>query len=79
VQHRQLLQGFFLTVVLEGLEFKYHIKLSRGIFIIPQSLIMCLLCMRTEWKILKNRRFVGTLPEQNVRTQSKPWIMDMSG
>ncbi|ELT88041.1 hypothetical protein CAPTEDRAFT_225542, partial [Capitella teleta] len=61
MQNRQLLQGFFLTVVLEGLEYKYEMELSR------------------EWKMLKNRRFVGTLPEQNVRTQSKPWIMDMSG
>lgn len=30
-----------------------------------------------EWVILKNRRFVGTLQEQNVRTQSKPVIMEM--
>lgn len=30
-----------------------------------------------EWVILKNRRFVGRLQEQNVRTQSKPVIMEM--
>lgn len=30
-----------------------------------------------EWVILKNRRFVGRLQEQSVRTQSKPVIMEM--
>lgn len=32
-----------------------------------------------EWVILKNRKFVGTLQAQNVRTQSKPFIMEMEG
>ncbi|ESN96628.1 hypothetical protein HELRODRAFT_67815, partial [Helobdella robusta] len=27
--------------------------------------------------ILKNKKFMGTLSPQNVRTQSKPWIMEM--
>ncbi|XP_060590957.1 PIH1 domain-containing protein 1-like [Ruditapes philippinarum] len=31
-----------------------------------------------EWVILKNRRFVGTLQEQNVRTQSKPVIEEVN-
>jgi len=30
-----------------------------------------------EWRIMKNRKFVGTLLEQNVRAQSKPWIMEV--
>ena len=30
-----------------------------------------------EWVILKNRRFLGKLQEQTVRTKSKPLIMDM--
>ena len=31
------------------------------------------------WKILKNKKFLGSLPEQNIRTQSKPLIQDLSG
>jgi len=30
------------------------------------------------WSVLKNRKFLGSLPEQNVRTVSKPWIMEMN-
>ncbi len=30
IQQRQILLGFFLTVVLEGLEYKYDVTLSRG-------------------------------------------------
>ncbi|XP_045196240.2 PIH1 domain-containing protein 1-like isoform X2 [Mercenaria mercenaria] len=55
----ELFKTFFLTVMMEGLENKYEMLLSR------------------EWVILKNRRFVGTLQEQSVRTQSKPVIMEM--
>ncbi|KAK2192838.1 hypothetical protein NP493_21g01000 [Ridgeia piscesae] len=58
-ENSQVLLGFFLTVVLEGIEYKYNLTLDR------------------DWRILKNRKFVGSLPEQNVRTQSKPWIMEM--
>ncbi|XP_013387848.1 PIH1 domain-containing protein 1-like [Lingula anatina] len=29
------------------------------------------------YTMLKNRKFLGTLPEQNIRTQSKPLIMEM--
>lgn len=55
----ELFKTFFLTVMLEGLEAKYEIVLSK------------------DYVILKNRRFVGTLQPQNVRTKSKPFIMDM--
>ncbi|KAI0208774.1 PIH1 domain-containing protein 1 [Lamellibrachia satsuma] len=58
-EQSQVLLGFFLTVVLEGIEYKYNLTLDRN------------------WRILKNRKFVGSLPEQNIRTQSKPWIMEM--
>ncbi|XP_074662301.1 PIH1 domain-containing protein 1-like [Tubulanus polymorphus] len=51
--------GFFMTVVLEGLEYKYNIEIDR------------------EWKILKNKKFHGKIQPQNVRSQHKPWIMDM--
>ncbi|XP_064616124.1 PIH1 domain-containing protein 1-like [Liolophura sinensis] len=32
-----------------------------------------------EWVILKNKKFMGTLTEQNVRKESKPFIMEMDG
>jgi len=60
VNQRQMLLGFFIGIVLQGLEHKYNIELNR------------------QWKILKNRRFVGTLPEQRVRASSKPLIMEMN-
>ncbi|WAR08360.1 PIHD1-like protein [Mya arenaria] len=60
MQASELFRTFFLTVMMEGLEDKYNMQLSR------------------EWIILKNRKFVGTLQTQNVRTKSKPVIMEMS-
>ncbi|KAL5009731.1 hypothetical protein ScPMuIL_012036 [Solemya velum] len=32
-----------------------------------------------DWNVLKNRKFVGTLQEQYIRTKSKPLIMEMDG
>ena len=49
----------FRQVVLEGIEDKYKINLSR------------------DCKHLKNKKFMGTLPEQNVRTKSKPQIQEV--
>ncbi|KAJ8253640.1 hypothetical protein COCON_G00202520 [Conger conger] len=31
-----------------------------------------------EWKVLKNRKFLGSISEQNIRTKSKPSIQEMS-
>lgn len=30
-----------------------------------------------EWKVLKNRKFLGTLGEQNIRTKSRPVIQEL--
>ncbi|KAJ8402543.1 hypothetical protein AAFF_G00366260 [Aldrovandia affinis] len=30
-----------------------------------------------EWKVLKNRKFLGSVSEQNIRTKSKPTIQEM--
>ncbi|XP_005094795.1 PIH1 domain-containing protein 1 [Aplysia californica] len=35
--------------------------------------------LKRDWVFLKNRRSVGTLLEQHIRTKSKPVIMEMSG
>ncbi|XP_064628386.1 PIH1 domain-containing protein 1-like [Lineus longissimus] len=59
VKASELFMGFFLTVVLEGLEYKYEMQLDRN------------------WVILKNRRFMGNIQQQMVRSEAKPWIMDM--
>lgn len=32
-----------------------------------------------EYKLLKNRKSIGTLQMQNVRSKSKPFIMEMDG
>lgn len=31
----------------------------------------------TDCKIMKNRKFLGSLPEQSVRQKSKPFIIEM--
>jgi hypothetical protein len=36
------------------------------------------LTLDRNWSVLKNRKFLGSLPEQNIRTVSKPWIMEMN-
>lgn len=52
-------QGFFFSIVFEGLESKYDMLLDRN------------------YVILKNRKFLGSLSEQNLRTSSKPRIQEM--
>jgi len=52
--------GFFISIVIEGLEEKYKVKLDRN-------------C-----KILKNKKFMGKINEQFIRTKSKPLIAEMN-
>jgi len=59
IKEKEIFMSFFMTVVLEGIEDKYKINLSR------------------DCKHLKNKKFMGTLPEQNVRTKSKPQIQEV--
>ncbi|KAL5477926.1 hypothetical protein EMCRGX_G024783 [Ephydatia muelleri] len=59
IQKRPVMKDFLLTVVLEGLEEKYGVVLSR------------------DCKVLKNRKFLGPLPEQVVRQKPKPYIVEM--
>ena len=40
-------------------------------------IIVNVVAVYAEWVILKNRRFLGKLQEQTVRTKSKPLIVDM--
>jgi HSP20 family molecular chaperone IbpA len=60
VQNRSVMKDFLLTIVLEGLEEKYSLKLCR------------------ECKIMKNRKFIGVIPEQTVRSKPKPFIIEMT-
>ena len=34
-------------------------------------------CPDLDCKIMKNRKFIGSLPEQSVRRKSKPFIVEM--
>lgn len=52
--------GFFVSIVIEGLEEKYKIQLDRN-------------C-----KMLKNKKFMGKISEQFIRTKSKPLISEMN-
>ncbi|CAD5125691.1 DgyrCDS13898 [Dimorphilus gyrociliatus] len=54
IQKSQMLMVFFLTVTLEGIEYKYSTTLDKN------------------WVMLKNRKSVGTLQEQHLRTKSRP-------
>ena len=84
------MKNFLLTIAIEGLEDKYRILLSRGIYIhITILLYMCIctvscayLCMYfimyySACTVLKNRKFIGALPEQTVRQKPKPFIIEV--
>lgn len=59
VKKNKLFMEFLMTIVLEGLENKYNVELSR------------------DWKMLKNKKFFGSVSEQNIRTKSRPLIQEM--
>ena len=86
------MKNFLLTLAIEGLEDKYSILLSRGRYIyiaISLSVVILhssvhlvlyftlLLLLPPECTVLKNRKFVGALPEQTVRQKPKPFIIEM--
>ncbi|XP_067940872.1 PIH1 domain-containing protein 1-like [Watersipora subatra] len=59
IDKNNLFMGFFMSVIMEGLDNKYSVKLSR------------------EWVKLKNKRSMGFLQSQHIRSKSKPFIMEM--
>ena len=69
------MKDFLLTIVLEGLEEKYSLRLCRGKMSILKFNPFFVLFL--ECKIMKNRKFLGNLPEQNVRKAPKPFIIEM--
>ena len=90
LQKRPLMKDFLLTIVMEGLEDKYNMLLSRGKSLLSISLYClrcsvatpcigpCLFCNDIpDCRVLKNRKFVGALPEQTVRQKPKPFIIEM--
>lgn len=59
IKTNDLFMGFFMSVITEGLDNKYNVKLSR------------------DWVKLKNKKCMGKILPQYIRTASKPWIMEM--
>lgn len=46
-------------------------------FVVVVCFYCSLLLLASECKIMKNRKFLGHLPEQSVRQKSKPFIVEM--
>lgn len=46
-----------------------------GMFFV--AVLVILVAHSSECKIMKNRKFLGSLPEQSVRQKSKPFIVEM--
>lgn len=59
IKTNDLFMGFFMSVIMEGINNKYDITLHR------------------EWVKLKHKKSMGKILAQHVRTESKPWIMEM--
>lgn len=59
IKQNDLFMGFFMSVIMEGMDNKYEIKLHR------------------EWVKLKNKKCMGKVLTQRIRTESKPWIMEV--
>lgn len=79
IQDSQVLMGFFLTVTLEGIEYKYSISLDRSKNFTSVKLIRIIFFFFyhkinewIDWVMLKNRKNVGMLQEQHLRTKSRP-------
>lgn len=83
-----MFQQFVILVSMEGLENKYNLELSRGKCFdflcvcvnFPFMLVAVLnipFCVPADWKVLKNRKFLGSVSEQNIRTKSRPVIQEL--
>lgn len=59
IKTNDLFMGFFMSVIMEGIDNKYNVKLLR------------------EWVKLKNKKCMGKILPQHIRTESKPWILEM--
>ncbi|XP_067408350.1 PIH1 domain-containing protein 1 isoform X1 [Emydura macquarii macquarii] len=64
---------FFITVALEGLADKYKMEINHPGTAQPRAG----LAGGCEWRILKNRKFMGSISEQTIRTKSRPVIQEM--
>ncbi|XP_051631312.1 PIH1 domain-containing protein 1 isoform X2 [Manacus candei] len=67
---------FFLTVAMEGLSEKYGVELeltgeTGGGTGVELEL--------TGWRVLKNRRFLGSISAQNIRARPQPRIQELQG
>lgn len=74
-------------VSVEGLEHKYNLELSRGtlvcgltlpyVKVVPFYSFISFVFVSLEWKVLKNRKFLGSLSTQDIRTKSKAVIQEL--
>ena len=74
-----------MSIVIEGLEEKYKIKLDRSLYSIFESFdslfyynFFFFFCCCKDCKMLKNKKFMGKINEQHIRVQSKPLIAEMN-
>lgn len=84
MQEDPLFQQFIILVSVEGLENKYSLELNRGEFgsygtsrSCWKQLMEFVSCVCADWKVLKNRKFLGSVSEQNIRTKSRPVIQEL--
>lgn len=52
-----------------------YVALDQGMCSIKNVFVY--VCLLAEWKILKNRKFLGSVNEQNIRGKSRPVIEEI--